>query len=111
MSIIFSNCEKLQISLLHFPTHLSQKLFLETLGVVQGNAEAADQKCFIKEAVLKTVWKIHKKLPVQRFSFRARSSGKVYGTFPVSFPRIFRITDLKAGILFIAEFSLCFQCI
>ena len=38
----------------------------------QGNTEAADWKCFIREVGLKTVWKIHNKSPVQRLSFRAR---------------------------------------
>ena len=94
---------KIHISLLVISL---QSSYFPKRQVPQENTEAAGQKCFIKEAVLKTVWKIHKKSLVQRFSFRARSSGKVYGIFPVSFPRIFRTTDLKVGILFIIQFSL-----
>ena len=52
---------KIMYSLLHFHTLLSQ-----------GKTKAADRKCFIKEVVLKTVYKSHKKSPVQRLSLRAR---------------------------------------
>ena len=48
--------------------------------------EAADQKWFIKEAVLKNVWKIHKKSPVGRFFFRSWGWSKLYRIFLWVFP-------------------------
>ena len=45
-------------------THTCHRSYFLKHQVVQGNTGAADQKCCIKEAVLKTVWKIQKKSPV-----------------------------------------------
>ena len=55
------------IFLYYISTHTCHKSYFWKYYVVQGNTEAADQKCFIKAAVLKNVWKIHKKSHAQRF--------------------------------------------
>ena len=61
LPINFPHYEKSHISLLHFHPHLQQKLLLEKLGSREKCKEAVAQKGFIKVAVLKSVWKIHKK--------------------------------------------------
>ena len=71
LSINFPNSEICHISLTHFDPDLSQSYCLKHY-VVEGNTETATQKCFIKAAVLKNVWKIPKKTPVRRIFFRVR---------------------------------------
>ena len=72
----FSNYEKLYF--FHYiSTHTCHRSYFLKHLVVQGNTEAAHQKCLIKEAIQK---KVHKKSPAQSFSFRARG----YWIFTVS---------------------------
>ena len=89
MSIVLPNYAKSHISLLHFHTQLSQKLFLETLGST-GKYRGSLSEVFYKRSCSENGLENSQEITCAKVLFRTRGWSEVYRIFPVSFPKMFR---------------------